>query len=345
MGLYEDLSALCAAPSPSGFEGTVGQVAAGLLEPFMDEVRTDRLGNVIALRRCGKPGAKKVLLDAHLDEVGFMVTGFEDGFVRFRTIGGVDPRIMPAREVTILTRPEPLFGVVACLPPHIQTAEDHDRAIPMEDLRIDVGLTQEEAQARIPIGTPIVYREPLVRLAGERVAGKALDDRSCFVSLLRAAQLLQGEELDVDLYLLGSACEEVGGRGAVTAAYGVVPDYAVAVDVTFARTPGSSEEEVPCVLGGGPVIGLGPVIPRWMSTRLRNKAGEEGIPYTLEVLAGSTGTNGDDIQVSHGGVATALLSLPLRYMHTPVEVVDLEDVERTAKLLAAFVRDLGKEGM
>lgn len=344
MDLYETLTALCSASGPSGFEAAPAQAAAELLRPLVDEVRTDRLGNVIGLRRCGKPGAKRLVLDAHLDEVGFMVLAIEEGFLRIRTIGGVDPCILPAREVTVLTKPEPIFGVVTCLPPHVQSAGDHDKAATLEDLRVDVGMTQEEAEAAIPIGTPIVYREPLTHLAGQRVAGKALDDRSCFATLLRTAELLREEELDVDLYILGSACEEVGGRGAVTAAYGIMPDYAVAVDVTFARSPGSSEEDVPSTLGSGPAVGLGTIIPCWMTARFREKAANEKIPYTLEVMAGRTGTNGDEFQISREGVATAVLSLPLRYMHTPTEVIDLGDMEQTARLLAAFVRDLGKEG-
>ncbi len=345
MELRETLERLCSVNGPSGFEEPAAETARELLAPLVDETRIDRLGNLIGVRRCGRPGAKKLLLDAHLDEVGFLVTGMEDGFLKFRTLGGVDPRLMADREVTVLTDP-PIFGVVTCLAPHVQKEGDGDKTIPMDQLSIDIGMTQEQAEKAVPIGTPITYRQPFVSLDGSRVCGKSLDDRSCFVTLLRAAELLRDEalNLDVDLYLLGSVCEEVGGRGAMTAAYGVAPDYCVAVDVTFARSSGLSEDEVPCNLGGGPAIGVGPVIPRWMSGRLKELAEREKLSYELEIMSGRTGTNGDDFQTAREGVPTAVVSLPLRYMHTPVEIVDLEDIERSARLLAAFAASLGKEG-
>lgn len=199
MDLYDTLSRLCTRAGPSGFEGPVARTARELLSPWMDEVSVDRLGSVVGVRRCGKPGAKRLLLDAHLDEIGLIVTGIEEGFLRFAPIGGVDSRMLPARELTILTRPEPLFGVVACLPPHVQTAADHDKAVTIEDLRVDVGLAQEEAERLIPVGTPMVYREGCFRLENGQVCGKSLDDRSCFTILLRTAELLKDAELDLSL--------------------------------------------------------------------------------------------------------------------------------------------------
>ncbi len=343
MELRETLERLCSVNGPSGFEKPAAEAARAMLAPLMDETRIDRLGNLIGVRRCGRPGAKKLLLDAHLDEVGFLVTGMEDGFLKFRTLGGVDPRLMADREVTVLTDP-PIFGVVACLAPHVQKAGDSDKTIPMDQLSIDIGMTQEQAEKAVPIGTPITYRQPFVSLGDTRVCAKALDDRSCFVTLLRAADLLRDKTLDVDLYLLGSVCEEVGGRGAMTAAYGAAPDYCVAVDVTFARSSGMSEDEVPCKLGGGPAIGVGPVIPRWMSSRLKELAERDKLPFELEIMSGRTGTNGDDFQTAKEGIPTAVVSLPLQYMHTPVEIIDLEDIEQTARLLAAFAESVGKEG-
>ena len=300
-----------------------------------------RLGSVVGVRRCGRPGAKKLLLDAHLDEIGLIVTGHEDGFLRFRSIGGVDPRMLPDREVTVLTDP-PRLGVVACLPPHVQTAKDRDKTIPIAELYIDVGLSQEEAEKAIPVGTPIVYREGCFPLGGEEVCGKAMDDRACFITLLRAAELLREEELDVDLYIMGSVREEVGGYGAQTATFAIAPDWCVAVDVTHGKTP-DSPKHVTTAMGGGPAIGVGPNIARWMSTRLVDKARAQDIPCQLDVMEGNTGTNGWDMQISREGIATAIVSLPLKYMHTPIEVVRLSDIEDTARLLAAFAKDLGKE--
>lgn len=336
------LSRLCGLSAPSGFEASAALEARRMLAPFVDEVSIDRLGSVLGVRRCGKENAPRLLLDAHLDEIGFIVTGHEDGFLRFATLGGVDPRMLPDREVTIMTDP-PIYGVVACLPPHVQSGEDMDKSVPVSDSYIDVGLDQEEAQKRIPIGTPITFRGGCFRLGEELLCGKAMDDRACFAILLDAAAQLKEKELDVDLFILGSTQEETSSAGAVTAAYGAAPQMCIAVDVTHGSTPdGQKDKTFP--LGEGPVIGVGPNCTRWMSDKLLNLGKELDIPTQMEVMSGHSGTNAWPLQISREGVATAVLSLPLRYMHTPVEVCAREDMENTAKLLAAFVERLGKEG-
>ena len=335
------LERLCGLSGPSGFENHVTQAAKELLEPLVDEISINRLGSVLGVRRCGKENAPKLLLDAHLDEIGFIVTGHEDGFLRFATLGGVDPRMLPDREVTIMTQP-PMLGVVACLPPHIQSREDMDKSIPISESYIDVGLSQEEAQKRIPIGTPITFRGGCTSLGEDFLCGKAMDDRACFSVLLDVAERLKDKDLDVDLYILGSTQEETSSAGAITAAYGAVPDMCVAVDVTHGATPdGQKEKTFP--LGDGPVVGIGPNCTHWMSDRFKKLAKELEIPNQLEVMSGHSGTNAWPLQISREGVATAVLSLPLRYMHTPIEVCSRTDLEDTARLLAAFVESLGEE--
>lgn len=340
MEIEQILERLCAAGGPSGFEGPAVLAARELLEPLVDEVWTDRLGSLIGVRRCGKPGVKRLLLDAHLDEVSLMVTGHKDGFLRFKA-AGVDARMLPDREVSILTDP-PMLGVVACLPPHVLSAEDREKAPEVKDLFIDAGLPQEKAERLIPIGTPMVYRAELTRLGERQVCAKSLDDRACFAALLRAAELLKETALDVDLYILGSVCEETGGVGAQVGAQALAPDYCVAVDVTFGRTPDCSKEEA-LVMGGGPAVGIGPNCTRWMVKRLLDKAAGLDMAVQKEVMEGNSGTNGWDMQVANEGVATALVSVPLKYMHTPVEAVELSDIEDTARLLAAFAQGLGEE--
>ena len=335
------LGRLCALAGPSGFEGPVAREAAELLRPLTDEAKVDRMGSVVALRRCGKENAPRLLLDAHLDEIGFIVTGHEDGFLCIAPLGGVDPRMLPDRELTILAQP-PRLGVVACMPPHIQTREEMDKSQPMREMAVDVGLTQEEAQRLIPIGTPAVYRTGCSPLGGDLLCGKALDDRACFAILLDTLERLQGEELDVDLYVLGSTQEETHSTGAITAAFGIVPDLCVAVDVTHGDSPDASKDKT-FKLGGGPVIGVGPNCTRWMSQRLERKAKELDMNCQIEVMAGHNGTNGWDLQISREGVATAELSLPLRYMHSPVETASRTDMTDCARLLAEFIRGIGKE--
>ncbi|OUN07903.1 peptidase M42 [Flavonifractor sp. An92] len=342
MDSLHTLEALCAQNAPSGFEGPAARTAAGLLAPLMDQVTVDRMGNVIGVRRCGKPGAKRLLLDAHLDEIGLIVTGVEDGFLRFQTIGGVDPRMLPDREVTVLTEP-PLFGVVACLPPHVQKKGDENRSVPIDELFVDIGMDQETAEKTVPIGTPMVFRGGCFPLSHGKICGKAMDDRSCFTALVRCAELLRGEALDVDLYIMGSTREEISGAGALCATFALEPDCCVAVDVTHGATPDAPKDKC-FTLGGGPAIGVGPNMTGWMTRLLCSRAEAAGIPYDLEVMGGHTGTNAWEMQICREGVATAVVSLPLRYMHSPIEVLDSGDLEQTARLLASFVRALGKEG-
>ena len=339
---YEEmLRRLCEEAGPSGFEDKVAQIAAELLKPYMDEVRITRMGSVVGLRHCGKKNAPKLMLDAHLDEIGFLITGHEDGYLRFAPLGGVDSRMLPDRELTIMTTP-PLLGVVACLPPHIQTSDEMNQAQSIKELCIDVGLTQEEAQSRIPVGTPAVYRTGCAALGADLLCGKALDDRACFAIFLDMMEQLRNEELDVDIYIVGSTQEETHSTGAITAAFEIIPDMCIAVDVTHGDSPDASKEKT-FPLGKGPVIGLGPNCTRWMSDRMQRLAKEQELEVQLEVMSGHSGTNAWDLQISREGVATSVLSVPLRYMHTPVEVVHREDLKHTAQLLAAFIRGLGEE--
>lgn len=336
--MRQALERLCTCTAPSGFEAPAAAVAAELLRPLVDEVSIDRMGNVLGVRRSKTPGAPKLLLDAHLDEIGLIVTGVEDGFLRFRSIGGVDPRMLPGRELVVLTDP-PLRGLVAC-----PAEGDEDKSVPLNELYVDVGLSQKEAERAIPVGTPMVYRAGCFPLGEEQMCGKSMDDRACFVTLLRAAELLRDKELDVELHILGSTREEVSGAGAVVGTWAVAPDFCVAVDVTHGKTPDGPADKT-FDLGGGPAIGVGPNMTRWMTERMIDKAREHSIPYQMEIMSGHTGTNGWEMQISREGVATSVLSLPLKYMHTPVETLSLADMEGVAQLLAAFTENLGKEAV
>lgn len=332
MDLKQTLSKLSEAAGPSGFEHKLGDLAAELLRPLVDEVSTDALGNTFGIRKSQTPNAKKLLLSAHLDEIGFMVTKIEEGFLRFRTLGGIDPRVLPAKEVTVLTNP-PLHGVIGALPPHLQTTDEMKKPYAFETLSIDVGLSQERAEALIPFGTPIVYHEKFVELSATQVSGKAMDDRACFVILLRMLDILKDKPLPVELVVVGSAQEEVGGRGSIPAAYAHNPDYAIAVDVTHAFTPDGSKDKSFKMEGGVP-LSLGPNTNRKLSKQLIALAKQHELPWAPDVMEGSTGTDAWTMQPVRKGIATAVVSLPLKYMHTPTEVISIKDIEDTAKLLA-----------
>jgi len=335
MDLKQSLFALSSAIGPSGMERPAAEVAQQLLAPLVDETTIDAVGNVIGLRRCGKPNAKRILLDAHMDEVSLVVTGQEEGYLAFAPLG-IDSRLLPASTVNVLTEP-PMPGVITCLPPHVLTAEEREKPFDVDKLYIDCGLTEEQAKA-VPVGTRVVYDTEPLSLAGDYVSGKSFDDRACFVILLRAMDMLKDKDIPVDVVVLGSVQEEYTMMGAKTGAFSQMPDWALATDVTFGRQP-DAPRSATVALGSGPAIGVGPHLHRSISDKLRALSPDASI----EILEGGTGTNASGFQIAREGIPTGLISLPQRYMHTPVEVVKLEDIESSAKLIADWVLSLGEE--
>ncbi len=336
MELREIIEKLSAMYGPISFEQDVTAWLAEQVKPFCDEVYTDVMGNLIAVKKCGKENAPKMVLDAHIDEIGLIVTGVENGFLRFATLGGVDPRILPALQVKVLTNP-PIRGLIDSLPPHALRADEMEKPFEIEKLTIDIGMTQEEAEDAVALGTPVVFDVEPVMLGEHRLCGKSLDDRACAGIIYKVMEQLADEELNLDMYYLFSAQEEVGARGATTAVFDIAPDYAIAMDVNFAKSPDSNGYDQ-MDMGGGPAIAVGPNMNHKMSSDLIKLAKELEIPYQVDVIRANSGTNAWPIQISRGGVATALISLPLKYMHTPHEVMDLRDGENIVKLVSEYIR-------
>jgi len=340
MDIEKILMELCSLPGPSGFEGPVAERVRSLLEQHLDEVRIDVLGNVIGVRRCGKESARRLLFDAHIDEPGLIITGAEEGFLRFASLGKADERALPASGITVLAEP-PIYGVVASLPPHVLKKEDSEKVMRIEDMFIDVGMTQEEAVKTVPQGTPAVYSQGVRRLGEDKLYGRALDDRAGFAAILRAVEILCGESLDADLYVMASVQEEVGARGAAPGVYAIAPELCVVVDVSHAKTPDTKPAETEKTLGGGVIVSRGPNMNPAFTESVIKLAREHGISHQIDVEpGGDSGTNARSIQVSREGVATALLSIPMRYMHSPYEVISLKDLESTARLLAETAKSI-----
>ena len=332
--LQELLFALCAEPGTPGDESAPAKRAAQeLLACGKTEI--DRMGNVVC--RMGKrDAARHILLDAHMDQVGLIVTRIEkNGFLRVDRCGGTDHRVLPGSPVTVYGR-EVLTGIVCCMPPHL-TDGGEEKVEAVDKMAVDVGLTREEAEALVAPGDRVLLHAPQKRLLGSRIASPALDDRAGCAALIRCAQLLRGKELSCALTILLSGREEVGGQGAQTGTFAIEPTEAIVVDVSFAAQPGVEPSKCG-KLGGGPMIGMAPILSRPMCNRLLELAKMHEIPYSMEVMGADTGTNADEIAVSRAGVHTAMVSIPLRYMHTPVEVIDAQDVEYTARLLAEYVK-------
>lgn len=334
MQLNEMLKQLCLAPGV-GTMTEAGDVAAAMLAPYCTRVERDPLGSVIGW--CGEDESlPTVMLEAHIDEIGFVVTGVDDkGFLRVSAAGGVDNRVITATEVVVYGD-KPYAGVFCSVPPHLGGGD-----LPaVTDRGIDVGLTADEVKAHIPVGSFVAFRPHYAPMLGERVTATSLDDRSGVAAVLRCLELLKGKTLPCRVAVLFSVQEELGLRGATAGAFAVDPVAAISTDVSFAAAP-VEKGDITAKLGGGPMIGISPSLDAALSRKLVALAKAADIPFQYEGMGGSTGTNADKIGVSRGGVRTALLSIPLRYMHTPVEVADLTDIENTARLMAEFVEHWG----
>ena len=331
--LKQMLFRLCEADGVSGDESDAAAAAAKEFSPYA-KTKTDRLGNLTA--SLGPEDAKtRILIDAHLDQIGLIVTGIdENGFLHVDKCGGTDQRVLPGAAVCVMGK-ERVDGVVGSVPPHL--ADAGAEKVPEPDkMTVDIGCSRKEAEKLVRPGDRVVFRAQPRTLLGTRVTAPAFDDRASIAALVRCAQLLAKKPPRCRVFFQCSTREEVGGQGAVTGAYLADPAQAIAVDVSFAQQPGVDPEKCGR-LGGGPMIGFAPILDRAMGKKLVQLAQNSGMPYKRDVMGGDTGTNSDALAVTRSGVRTGLVSIPLRYMHTPAEVVDLRDVENAAKLLAAYL--------
>jgi len=333
------LKRLCEVPGLPGHEGPVRDLVRELWTPLVDELREGGLGSLIGLRLGSGPEPRpRLMLAAHMDEIGLRVTGIEKGFLRITRVGGTDLRVLPGTEVVVHGR-EDLAGVVGMRPPHVMPRDQRKKPVPWEELFVDVGLPEERVRELVRVGDPVSFRRELVELKGGLVAGKALDNRASVAAVTLALDRLSRVEHAWDVAVVATVQEEVGLYGAATSAYGVEPDLAVAVDVTFARQAGLTDD-LAFPLGEGPAIGVGPNFHPQVVERLKAAAEAHEIPYHIEPIPGRSGTDAWAIQVAREGVPTGLVSIPVRYMHQPVETAAVKDVERAGRLLAALVASL-----
>ncbi|OGO06985.1 MAG: hypothetical protein A2Y73_00260 [Chloroflexi bacterium RBG_13_56_8] len=344
MDATELLRSLSQASGVSGYEDEVRTVAREAFAPHADDLRTDALGNLIAYKKgigAQRTPPRAIMLAAHPDEIGLMVTAFEGDFLHVTKVGGVDLRVIAGQEVLVHGR-NPLKGVIASRPPHLTTPEERETVVPFEKLFVDVGLPAERIKELVRVGDLITFRRDFITLSNGYVSGKAFDDRAGVASLILCLEVLSTMQHQWDVYAVATSQEEVGLRGATVSAYGVAPDIAIAVDVGFGAQAGVSEEES-VAMDKGPAIARGPNIHPTMHERLVSTAKEHEIPYQQEVVAGYTGTDAWAIQVAREGIPTALLSVPERYMHTSVETLCVRDIERTARLMAQFIVGLDED--
>ena len=331
-----DIKELCFSLSEkngtSGDEKDACAYAKELLSEYM-ETEIDVLGNVVGTMGDGET---HIMLDAHIDQIGLVVRHIDDkGFLLVDKVGGPDLRVLTGAEVIVHAK-EDLFGVISSVPPHLQKGDSKSEGVDLKTMAIDIGYGKEKASEVVSIGDRVTLRTVQAELLGDQIVSGSFDDRCCVAAILRALELTKGKLNNLKLSVLFSVQEETGEGGARTGSFALMPDIAVALDVGFGDDPYTDKTQT-ITLGKGPSIGISPTLDKELTKEFKNICIEKNIPYQHDVMGRGTGTNADSIFNTGRGIKTALLSVPLKYMHTGCEVVSTEDIENTAKLLAEFL--------
>ena len=340
----ETVRFLTAIPSIAGCEKYAAEKIREKFGDLFDEIYTDAARNIVLVKKSKKitENAKRVMLDAHFDEIGMVVSGITDeGLLRVMPVGGVDRGILPASEAWIYTGEKldgKLYGVFTAIPPHLPNS---DKMPEWSDLLIDIGYSKAEAEKIVAIGDPVGYYYSGDDLLNSRITGRGFDDKACGAALICAAADTPAEELEYDVYVTLTSGEEVGGGGAASAAWTIHPEFAVITDVNFALTPGVNGSEGG-KLGGGPMISLSAVTDRKLTKKIREIAKAYEIPNTPVVEATSTGTNASSVVYVNDGVPAAVVSLPLAGMHSYNELLQLDDAESFKKLISEIIKGIDR---
>ena len=341
--LKAHLKTLVEAHAPSGHEAPMRKILREEWGGVVDEFEQDKLGSLIGIKRATVPndGQRKIMLATHMDEIAYMVRDIVDGFIYLQRVSGMDNRVMMAQSVVVHGK-KPLRGVVAAAPPHLLTASQRKTYPTHEQLVVDVGYPAAEVEDLVSLGDLVTPDVPMIELQGKMLAAKSMDDRACVAAVTACLHELQALQHSWDVYAAATVQEESGLIGATTAAHYINPDIAIALDVTFAPQPGVSGDGT-SDFNGGPAIAFGANIHPKLYDKIIAVAQAYEIKYQTEPIAAATGTDAWAIQVAQQGIPTALFSVPLRNMHSPVETVDLRDIERAGRLLARFIATLDND--
>lgn len=339
------LKELLSTPSPSGHEAAAQKIWCEYARTVADEVKTDAYGNAVAIHNPG--GSPRIMLDGHIDEIGMVVNYIDDkGFVYIQRIGGVDPGLVRGKRVRIHGAKGKVLGVIGSTPIHLQDRTRDAKAPKLHEVYVDIGASsKKEAEKRVALGDPMTFTDGFEMLTEHIAVARGMDNRTGTWVVLEALRLAAKKHPECAIYACSAVQEEVGCIGARMLAHSVKPDAAIAVDVTFATdTPGIDNKQHGKVeLGKGPSICLGRENHPVLTQRLRNVAKDADLPYQIETFHVLGGTDAHVIHIANGGIPTALVSIPNRYMHSTIETIDLRDLENTVKLLAAFMLDLKKD--
>lgn len=341
MNTPEILKQLSEHPAVSGYEKNMSAYIAGLFRRYCDSVEVDRFYNVIACKK-GDPDCKtRVMVTAHYDEIGLIVKSIDDkGFLRISNMGGVDAKILLAQEVVVHGRRD-IPGVIGAKPPHLLKPDEAKNAVKLEALHVDCGMSAKELSDVVAVGDVITLKAETMVLSGDKVSSKAMDNRCGVAAMLEAACQLTLLKHSAEVLFVATTQEEFELGGATGAAYNLEPDAAVVIDACHGDMPDAPKEDT-YVLGKGPAVAIGPNLNRELTNRIMDTAKRENIPYQVDVEPGSSGTEAWAIQVSRQGIPTALISIPLRYMHTPVETVHTADVRNAGRLTARYIASIGE---
>jgi putative aminopeptidase FrvX len=326
-------------PGTSGHESRIAGFIGTQWQPLVNELSLSRLGSVHGLvRGTGPQPRSSILLAAHMDTIGLLVTQVVDGFLRVDAIGSIDSRILPGQAVLVHGRQE-LPGVIAAPPARLLPVAVGDGVVPIEYLLVDVGLSPTKVGDLVQVGDLVSFGTEPVEMSAEFLSGHGLDNRVSVTALTLCLQELQERALAWDVWAVASVQEEITFAGAATSAFQLRPDLTITIDTTFAKGPGADDWQT-FALGNGLTLGYGPNIHPVLYRRIKGLAENLEIPYATEYLPTSSGTEGTALQVTAGGIPNLVLSIPIRYMHTPVEMVALQDIRRTARLLVEFIAGL-----
>ena len=335
MNTKEVLKSLIKYPGVAGCEEEFARAVCDMLKEYNVDARLTKVNSVVGIVGEFQKDKKTVLIEAHLDRIGLIVSEIlDDGFVKFLTLGGVDERILVASEVYILGK-EKCYGVIGAVPPHLRQ-EKETKNPKICDMVIDTGLTKEEAELKFSVGDPILLKSDFAELLNDKVSSAALDNRAGMAAVFGCLEFIKDRNTEVNVCVAFTVGEELGLQGAKTLISGDAPDFAIVIDVTHGRTHDSEKSDT-FPLGSGAIICRGPNLHNEKTLKIIDLAEKEGIPYDIEVSAGSTGTNAWALQISGKGVPCALISIPLKFMHTTVEMADINDINYVAKLLSKIV--------
>ena len=335
MDRYEVIEKLSSLHAVSGYEFAISDKIAEMFSEYCDEVTTDNLGNVTGVMRSKKSDAKSIMIEAHMDEIGLMITDIDDkGFLYFTNVGGIDSRILLAKEVVIHGDAK-VEGIIGARPPHITTAEERSKAIPIDKLCIDTGLSASDVNDAVSIGDTVTFADSFAPLGKKYISAKSQDDRTGVAVLIFVMEKLKNYDLPFDVHFCACVQEEVGRRGVAAAANAIDPVFAIAVDVCHASTPDASQGTFKA--GSGTVVSKGPNIHPLLVEHALRIMDENNISYNIAVNADDTRTDAWAIQTARMGIPTMLFSLPLRYMHTMVETVHMDDVMATTNAIHSLI--------